>query len=87
VIGLVYKAYPNGCRLKYTFAKAKALPCEGALALVNLYVILLFGSGDHSNLVAHALEFHHTIALTGGLLSPAMQVQGSPKPCGVSAGA
>jgi hypothetical protein len=35
VISLVYKAYPNDCRyLLYIPAKAKALPREGAPALV-----------------------------------------------------
>ncbi len=38
VIGLVYKAYADGCRHEYIPAMAKALPCEGASALVGVSV-------------------------------------------------
>ena len=34
MIGLLYKAYPDGCQHKFTDPEAKALPREGALALV-----------------------------------------------------
>ena len=38
LIGLVYKAYPDGCQQRCTNpAEAKALPHEGALALVNVW--------------------------------------------------
>ncbi len=42
----------------------------------HLYGILLFGSELCPNVVAHILGFQLPIVLTGGLLSPAMQVQG-----------
>ena len=52
--GLLYKAYPNACQHRFTSpAEAKALPCEGALALVIEQahmprVTLLPGKGNAS---------------------------------------
>ncbi len=34
MIDILSKAYPNGSWHRHTFAKAEALPCEGASALV-----------------------------------------------------